>query len=185
MPQNTPLRAYTFPCYSDLADVPAQLQEFATDVDTDVQALINSINTIGKARTSARLTRTAGLATVNNTFIAIPWDSGASPPYYAAGSTITLPKTAVYVASATVFWDANDTGQRRTELRKLTPVLGNLAVDVRDAGVLPAVPIVPSNAVTAVFGATAGDTMEVRIRQTSGGALTMISATFSIMEVSQ
>lgn len=42
MPQNTP-RGYTYPCFSDPANFPAQLQDLAQDVDADVQAILDNM----------------------------------------------------------------------------------------------------------------------------------------------
>lgn len=42
MPQNTP-RGYSYPLYTDANSFPAQIQDLATDIDTDVQALFNRI----------------------------------------------------------------------------------------------------------------------------------------------
>lgn len=42
MPQNTPNRGYTYPNYPDVADFPAQIQDLATDIDTD---LFNNLET--------------------------------------------------------------------------------------------------------------------------------------------
>lgn len=65
MPANTP-RGYTYPLYTDAIDFPAQMQDLATDVDTDMQALLNLI-AVAKNRPSARMTATANQAIVQNT----------------------------------------------------------------------------------------------------------------------
>src|SRR5690606_21234486 len=45
MPENTPDRGYTYPLYTDPAgDFPAQLQLMAEQMDTDIQALADTIN---------------------------------------------------------------------------------------------------------------------------------------------
>lgn len=189
MPQNTPDRGYTYPCYGDGSDFPDQIEELATDIDTDVQQILDDIATIGLLRTSARMRRTAVLATVNNTQTPVVFDSAAQPGYWpGATSTITFPKTCAYVVQASCLWDTSDTGQRRLDLRRLTPSGHSYAVDLRD-GIQAAVGIpgfdVPGNAATAMFAAAAGDTMQLRVLQNSGGALNLLGADLSIMEVSQ
>lgn len=54
MPQNTS-RGYTYPLYTDPMDPAAQLQDLATDVDTDMQNLINLI-AAARDRPSVRIT---------------------------------------------------------------------------------------------------------------------------------
>lgn len=54
MPQNT-TRGYTYPLYTDLMDPAPQLQDLATDVDTDMQALIDLIAE-ARDRPSVRIT---------------------------------------------------------------------------------------------------------------------------------
>lgn len=187
MPQTTPNRGYEYPCYSDLADFPTQMQTLATDIDTDVDTIVDQINTIGLARTSALLRRVAVLPVANNTQTPIVWDSAPQPGYWAAGSTITFPKNAAYIAQASAQWDVHDTGTRQVDLRRLTPSAHSFAIDVRDgvgAAVIPGFDV-PGNVATAMFRVAAGDTMQVRVMQNSGVALNLLGVQFSIMEVSQ
>ncbi len=68
MPANTPNRSYTYPLYSDPMDFPAQIQDLATDIDTDVTALTAQI-AAAQERPSVRVTSgtsqniTTGVAT--------------------------------------------------------------------------------------------------------------------------
>lgn len=188
MPDTTPERGYEYPCYGDPSDFPTQMQTLATDIDTDVQQIVNDINNIGLARQSARMIRTAVLAVANNTQTPVVFDSAAQPPFWpGATSTITFPKTAAYLLMANTQWDIADTGQRRADLRRLTPSALSFAVDLRDGIAAAALPGFdnPVNTVTAMCKVTAGDTMQLRVLQTSGVALNLIAATFSIVELSQ
>ena len=71
MPANTP-RGYTYPLYTDPADFPAQVQDFAQDVDVDVQALATTV-TNALNSPSARVTETANQAITQNvaTFVSV------------------------------------------------------------------------------------------------------------------
>lgn len=185
MPQNTPGRGYTYPCYSDLANFPAQMQEFANDVDTDVATIVNNMSVV---RSSAKINRVAALSVPNATSTLVPFDTGTATAYWpGSGSTITLPITAVYVFQVHALWATSDTGQRQARVDRVLPSAFTLVTDQRDGGAATAVPgfDTPANALTGMVRATAGTTVVVRVTQNSGAALNLLAAQFSIMEVSQ
>ena len=65
MPANTP-RGYSYPLYTDTMDgFPAAMQDLATDVDTDMQALVNQVNA-AQNRPSVRVTATANQSIPQN-----------------------------------------------------------------------------------------------------------------------
>lgn len=184
MPQNTPERSYPYPCYGDASDFPAQMLAFASAVDADVEQLANDV-TAGLNKDSIRLARETDLSVPNNTDTAVAWvDSPADPPWWAAGSTITIPKTAIYLISAQCQWATNDTGQRRCEIRRLTPSSITYALDAREAFGI-ATDLWTYQVVTTMTRATAGTTLELRVRQNSGAALNMFAAKISIAELSE
>lgn len=187
MPQNTPERSYPYPCYSDLTDFPAQMEAFADAVDLDVQTLEDDI-AAGLDRVALRISRSTDLSVANNTNTAVTWvDTAAIPGIYpGAGSVITLPRTAIYLLWAQAQWANNDTGVRRCEIHRLTPSDATLGQDVRNGATLVVGSAVfVRNTICTMVGASAGTTLEVRVFQNSGGALTSFNMLFGFAELSQ
>lgn len=65
MPATTP-RGYSYPLYTDGTDFPTQMQDLATDVDGDMQTLVNQV-AAAKNRPSVRVTATANQSIPSNT----------------------------------------------------------------------------------------------------------------------
>lgn len=120
MPQNTP-RGYTYPCYSDAVNFPAQIQDLATDIDGDVQGILTNI---GDARNTppSCIARTTGAATalaagvlVTLTFTTQIYDNANmfTPP----SATITIPVEGLYLISyRCTFGAGSNVGVRAVQL---------------------------------------------------------------------
>lgn len=190
MPQFTPERGYEYPCYSDPNNFPAQMQAFAEDVDADVQTLVNDVNGAqGINRPAFRISRSTDLVVANNVDTDIVWvDTAVAPPFYPASpsATLVLPNTAIYLIALNVQWANNETGFRRAEIHRLTPSDAIYAIDVRSGADMAFAPdVFVENYVVTMVGASAGTTFECRVRQNSGGNLTVFNASISITELSQ
>lgn len=110
MPQNTP-RGYTYPNYTDPANFPAQIQDFAQDVDLDVQAQVNRINT-AMAAPSARVIATANQAIPSNTptfvtFATEEYDNAAMGNLGVNNDRLTITSTGIYLVQASVTFASN------------------------------------------------------------------------------
>lgn len=109
MPANTP-RGYTYPLYTDVQNFPAQIQDFATDVDTDVQAQI-ALQTNYLDQPAARVSATAAQAVASNTDVTLTW---AVEEYDNAGlwvigspTIFTVNELGIYLISAWANWSGN------------------------------------------------------------------------------
>jgi hypothetical protein len=109
MPANTP-RGYTYPLYGDTQDFPTQIQDFATDVDTDVQSLVDQVAG-ALDRVSCSLSSATGIVVPNATTTLMTWstvqydnDSMAALP-----NSIVLNDSGIYLLMARVTFDATAT----------------------------------------------------------------------------
>ena len=108
MPQNTPNRGYTYPLYTEpTMDFPAQIQDLATDIDTDVTNL-QTYTEGAYDRPSARIFTNAGQTVTASTNTLVNW-TGATTDYAAGitpnlvvGGGLTLTERGVYQLSASV-----------------------------------------------------------------------------------
>lgn len=119
MPQNTPNRAYTYPCFSDANNFPAQLQELAEDIDTDVQAILDDIDDARNTPPSVRASGSAAVALVSGvgatvTFTTEEYDNAAM--FTAPGTLFTAPVEGLYLLSARVLFTSGGSGERLLEI---------------------------------------------------------------------
>jgi hypothetical protein len=119
MPQNTP-RGYTYPLYTDPANFPAQIQDFATDVDTDVQAQVARINT-AFAAPSVRVSATANQSIPNATLTAVTfatedYDNAAMGNLGVNNDRITFTSTGIYLVQGWVRFASLNANGRYLEL---------------------------------------------------------------------
>lgn len=109
MPQNTP-RGYSYPLYTDAHDFPAQMQDFATDVDTDVQ---NQVNTLADAlaQPAARVTASAAQVVAANTDVTLTWalevTDNANLFTLVAPTIFTVNELGLYLISVSGEWSGN------------------------------------------------------------------------------
>lgn len=109
MPANTP-RGYTYPLYPDTQDFPAQIQDLAQDIDTDIQTIAN-LGPLALDRVTARAQDAGPNAIVPNTTTAVAFgiqafDYGA---IYNPGTPtlMTFPESGIYQVSLSIEFLAN------------------------------------------------------------------------------
>ncbi|HEX6518287.1 MAG TPA: hypothetical protein VF049_22190 [Nocardioidaceae bacterium] len=112
MPQNTP-RGYTYPLYSDPTNLPAQLQELATDVDADVEALDTTITATlnaPSARVESQAPALGPLPVGANTTLTYTdeiYDNAGMVNLGANNSVITINTPGIYVLTGYIRINAN------------------------------------------------------------------------------
>lgn len=120
MTMNTP-RGYTYPCYSDPTDFPAQIQDLATDIDGDVQGILTNIGDARntppsvKAETTGAATAIGAGLLVTLTFTTQVYDNAAMfvPP----SPNITIPVEGLYLVSyRCTFGAGSNVGVRAVQL---------------------------------------------------------------------
>lgn len=167
MPANTP-RGYPYPLYSDPADFPTQSQNFATAVDTDVQAQVASIND-ALFSPSAAVSATANQAIANGTtttvtFATEDYDNAAMANLGVNNDRLTITETGLYLVSAFITFAANGnvTGGRALQVNVTTQ--GPIS---RESRIGSAAQLVELSTTTAVF-LSSTNIIQVFVRQTSG-----------------
>jgi hypothetical protein len=114
MPQNTPNRAYTYPTYTDAMDFPAQIQELATDIDTDVTTLVSQV-TGAKNRPSVRVSASVAqnITTATNTLLTFAtenYDNDAMANLGVTPTAITLNDSGIYLLTGRATFNAFGSG---------------------------------------------------------------------------
>jgi hypothetical protein len=184
VPANTP-RGYTYPVYGDPADFPAQVLDFATDVDTDVAALV-ARQTAALNRPSARVSETANQNIAANTnvfatFATEEYDNAAMANLGVNNDRLTFTETGIYLVTAEVNFSSN--GNATVNGRSLLFVAnlyGNLAHDSRRG----AQNMDTEMTITTLYQVnTVGDFIRVEVRQESGAALNISARSFSATKV--
>lgn len=182
MPQNTP-RGYTYPLYSDPANFPAQIQDFATDVDTDVQAIVASTTAALNSK-SARVSASADQLMVANTdtfltFAVEEYDNGAMANLGVNNDRLTITENGIYLVQLDCLFDFNGaipTGGRRIVM------LHNAATISHDtrrgASDRPT-----QSSMTVLWRFVATDFIRFRACQSSAGALNVRTRSFSATKV--
>lgn len=93
-------RGYTYPLYTDPRDFPAQMQDLATDIDTDVAAQL-ALQTNHLDEPSARVSANAALAIASNTDVTLTW---ATEEYDNAGLFVIGSPTIFTVNELGLYW---------------------------------------------------------------------------------
>lgn len=171
MPQNTP-RGYTYPLYGDAASFPAQIQDFAQDVDADVASLVTQ-TTAALNRPSARISTTDNQLMVPSTpvfctFTVEEYDNAAMANLGVNNDRLTFTQAGIYLLSGDITFAANGNvaaGGRKIDIWTST---GNeVARDTRRGA---SNEITESN-ITFLYSATAGSFVRLQATHTSGGNL--------------
>lgn len=171
MPANTP-RGYTYPLYGDAASFPAQVQDFAQDVDVDVQLLV-SATTAALARPSARISASANQAITASTatfctFAVEEYDNATMGNLGVNNDRLTFSSAGIYLLSGDVTWASNGNvaaGGRKVALWTST---GNqIAFDTRRGA---SNQITESN-ITFLYQATLASFLRLEVTHTSGAAV--------------
>lgn len=127
------------------------------------------------SRIGARVSNNANLTISNITFTALTFNTER---YDTAGlhstsvntSRLTAPVPGVYLIAAQVVWDTGTTGQRYLDLL----LNGATRIAAVDAGVSVSAGLYPAMAISTVYRLAAGDYVEARVYQGSGGSLAVL-----------
>lgn len=186
MPANTP-RGYTYPVYGDANNFPAQIQDFAQDVDTDVQAVVTSANTALTAAPSARVSAVANQAIAANTNVTVTWateefDNAAMANLGVSNTILTFTSTGFYLIRADVNFVSNGNATvngRSGALIYTGGAFGSAPYRVRGAQSMDV-----EWAVTTLARVTSlPATVSVQVRQESGASLNITARSFSATKV--
>lgn len=184
MPANTP-RGYTYPLYGDLANFPAQMQDFATDVDTDVQALVDR-QTDALNRASARVSETANqnIAANTNVFLTFSteeYDNASMANLGVNNDRLTFTETGIYLVTAEVNFASNGNATVGGRLMMIVPNLSaEKGHDTRRGAQSMDTEMTTTILLQVV---TVGDFVRVRVHQNSGAALNVSARSFSATKV--
>jgi hypothetical protein len=186
MPQNTP-RGYTYPLYGDPANFPAQMQDFATDVDTDVAAQV-ARQTAALNRPSAECRATANQSipantNTNATFATEEYDNASMINLGVNADRITFTSTGVYAIHAEVNWAPNGNatvgGREGIVIANLGPGGGFERQSLRGSQTFDT-----EMCITALYQVvTVGDFIVLQLRHNSGAAVNVSARSFSATKV--
>lgn len=185
MPANTP-RGYTYPLYGDAVNFPAQIQDFAQDVDLDVQALVTA-QTAALAAPSARVSATANQSIPTGgggtfvTFATEEYDNAAMANLGVNNDRITFTSTGLYLIHAEINFASNGNAVVNGRAMTLFTNLGNEIAWHSGRG---AQSMDTELSLTFPYNCTvAGDFTRVRVFQDSGAALNINARSFSATKV--
>lgn len=185
MPANTP-RGYTYPLYGDPADFPTAMADFATDVDTDVAALV-ARQAAALNRPSARVSATANQAIAANTNTIVTWateeyDNAAMANLGVNNDRLTFTETGIYLVTAEVNFASNGNATVNGRMMTFVP---NLSGDKGHQTLRGAQAMDTEMSSTILYQVvTVGDFIQVRVRQESGAALNISARSFDATKVS-
>lgn len=181
MPQNTS-RGYTYPTYGDPADFPAAMQELATDIDTDIDALFDRL-TAGYNMAAARVRSSLiNQAVANNTDVTATYaeelyDNTGMVDLGTSNTTLTFTQTGLYIASARVTFASGGPGPGNRQVRIVTSgILGTVARKSIIGDTSNGTPV----ATACLFYAAVGDTINVVQRQNSGASINTTTRTLMV-----
>lgn len=184
MPANTP-RGYSYPLYTDPANFPADMADFAGDVDTDVQALVNR-QAAALARPSARVSATANQSILANTntfatFATEEYDNAAMANLGVNNDRLTFTETGIYLVTAEVNFSSNGNATVNGRMMILVP---NLSPNMGHQTLRGAQAMDTEMSTTILYQVvTVGDFIRVQVRQESGAALNITARSFSATKV--
>lgn len=184
MPANTP-RGYTYPTYSDPANFPAAMQDFAFDVDADVDALVDR-QTAALNRPSARVSASANQNIPANTNTILTWateeyDNAAMSNLGVNNDRITFTETGIYLVQSEFVFTANGNATVNGRMALLAP---NLSPDKAHHSLRGSQTMDVEMSITTLYQVvTVGDFIRVQVRQESGAALNVSVRSFSATKV--
>lgn len=173
MPANTP-RGYTYPLYTDLMDPAAQIQELATDIDTDMDSLWDRVTSAYnqpacRVRTSGVNQAVAVNTDVTATYDTELYDNAGMVNLGVSNTNINIVSTGLYLACGRVTFLSN--GNATINARQVTFVssgsLGTVGRRCQEGEISVATPV----ALTVLFWAASGTTFTMVQRQNSGAVL--------------
>jgi hypothetical protein len=184
MSANTP-RGYTYPEYGDPADFPSQIMDFATDVDTDVQNLVDR-QTAALNRASARVSATANQNIPANVQTIVTWvteeyDNALMANLGVNNDRLTFTETGIYLVTAEINFTSNGNATVNGRNGVFEP---NLQPDKGHHSLRGAQTMDTEMSLSILYQVvTVGDFIRVRVFQASGAALNISARSFSATKV--
>lgn len=181
MPANTP-RGYTYPLYTDLMDPAAQLQELATDIDTDMDSLWDRVTSAYnqpacRVRASGVNQAIAVNTDVTATYDTELYDNAGMVDLGVSTTNINIVSTGLYLACGRVSFAPN--GNATINARQVALVssgsLGTVGRRCLEGELTQTTPV----SLSVLFWAASGTTLTMVQRQNSGASLN--SSTRQIM----
>jgi hypothetical protein len=184
MPQDTP-RGYTYPLYTDAANFPAQIQNFAQDVDVDVQSLINA-SSAALNTPSARALATANQAipastSTNVTFTTETYDNAAMINLGVNADRVTFTSPGVYLINAECNFAPNNNATVGERGGRLIPSAGPTVVWNASRGAQTA--DTELSLTGFLYVPTAGIFINFSVWHNSGAAVNITARSISAMKV--
>jgi hypothetical protein len=186
MTANTP-RGYTYPLLTDPADFPTQIQDFAQDVDTDVQAQVTATAAALNAP-SARASHSLNQAINPSTFTFVTfnteeYDNAAMVNLGVNNDRITFTSTGIYLVEAQVNFAPN--GNAVVGGRK-GAIVQNLSGVSEAHNTIPGIQTFATElSITSLINVvTIGDFVRLRVIHDSGAALNVDARSISATKVS-
>jgi len=183
MPANTP-RGYTYPLYGDTQNFPAQIQDLATDIDTDVDGLYDAraaalYAPTGVASFTGALALASGVTTTV-TFDTELYDNANMVDIAGAPTDISIPSVGNYLISASVRYSTGAAGS--CALLVISP--GGFVNDVVSVTKLTNTAFPTSISAVALTRCTSTvENIRVQVRQLTGGAMTVTSVRLQVTKV--
>lgn len=184
MPANTP-RGYTYPLLTDVANFPAQIQDFAQDVDADVQALVAAQN-LALAAPSARVSASANqaIAVSTDTFLTFAteeYDNASMGNLGVNNDRLTFTSRGLYLIHAECNFASNGNATVNGRSGVIVTNLGNEIDWHSSRGAQSA--DTELSMTYPYFVNVIGDFVRFRVRQDSGAALNVNARSMSATKV--
>lgn len=167
----TPNFALRYPLATGTVNVSGDLQNLATDTDTQLLAVKNVPHAIAVRST----TQSIG----NGSFTDITWpteEDDNMAGFTAGGSVITVSTAGIWTVKAGILWPANGTGTRA-----LLIIIDGVELTGAGDERIPTAAASTRQVVSADVKLTAGQQIKMQAFQSSGGSLNINSGRFSVM----
>lgn len=185
MPENTS-RGYTYPTYGDLMEnFPAQIQDLATDIDTDMDTLFDRVvagyNQAACRVRSSLINQAIPVNTdVTATYAEELYDNAGMVNLGVSNTIINITQTGLYVACGRATFQPN--GNATVNSRQIAIIssgaLGTVGRKCLEADTTLAVATAVQ--LTVLFWAAAGTTLTMVQRQNSGASLNTSTRTMMV-----
>lgn len=182
MPENTP-RGYTYPVYTDPSDFPAQIQELATDIDTDMDQLWDRV-IAGYNQPAARVNASgvnqtvAANTDVTATYDTESYDNANMVNLGVSNTTINIVSTGLYLAAARATFASN--GNATINARQISIVSSGTLGTVVRRSVQGFQTVATAVNCSMLFYAMSGTTLTMVQRQNSGASLNTSTRTLMV-----
>lgn len=186
MPANTS-RGYTYPLYLDVQDFPTQIQDLATDIDTDIQNIVN-LGTTAFGRNTARAQDAAGQVIAPNTTTAVTFGTQAFDygAIYNPGTptVMTFTQDGIYHVSMSVEFTANGNATVGGRSILMTSTSGLTPVVARESRLGNQNRNTSLDLSTLYMCVTAPETLSLFVRHNSAANVTINDRWISVTKIS-